>query len=227
MKLSADLRAFQARLGHDFADPELLVRALTHGSLSSVTRPDNQRLEFLGDRVLGLTIAEALVRADRTATEGQLAPRLNALVRSETCADIARDIGLGEVLKLGRSEMMTGGRRKDALLGDAMEAVIAAVYLDAGFDAARAMILRLWGARIAGAEAAAFNPKTALQEWAQAHGMSPPRYQIADRSGPDHAPQFRITVTLDDGRSVDATGTGTKRSIEQAAATAMLAALGL
>ena len=227
MKLSADLRAFQARLGHDFADPELLVRALTHGSLSSATRPDNQRLEFLGDRVLGLTIAEALVRADRTATEGQLAPRLNALVRGETCADIARDIGLGEVLKLGRSEMMTGGRRKDALLGDAMEAVIAAVYLDAGFDAARAMILRLWGARIAGAEAAAFNPKTALQEWAQANGMSPPRYQIADRSGPDHAPQFRITVTLDDGRSADATGTGTKRSIEQAAATAMLAALGL
>ena len=108
-----------------------------------------------------------------------------------------------------------------------MEAVIAAVYLDAGFDAARAMILRLWGARIAGAEAAAFNPKTALQEWAQANGMSPPRYQIADRSGPDHAPQFRITVTLDDGRSADATGTGTKRSIEQAAATAMLAALGL
>lgn len=222
MKLSADLRGFQSRLGHDFADPELLVRALTHGSLSSATRPDNQRLEFLGDRVLGLTIAEALVRADRTATEGQLAPRLNALVRGETCAEIARQIGLGEVMKLGRSEMMTGGRRKDALLGDAMEAVIAAVYLDAGFEAARDMILRLWGDRVAGAEAAAFNPKTALQEWAQSRGMTPPRYEVADRSGPDHAPHFRITVTLDDGRTAQASGTGTKRAIEQAAAQAML-----
>lgn len=226
MKLSADLVAFQRRLGHDFADPALLIRALTHGSLSSATRPDNQRLEFLGDRVLGLTIAEALLRADRGATEGQLAPRLNALVRGETCADIARQIGLGEVLKLGRSEMMTGGRRKDALLGDAMEAVIAAVYLDAGFESARAMILRLWGDRIAGAEAAAFNAKTALQEWAQAQGMAPPRYQIAERSGPDHAPLFRITVTLDDGRQADASGTGTKRSIEQAAAQAMLDLIG-
>ena len=222
MKLSAELGAFEARLGHHFADPALLVRALTHGSLSSATRPDNQRLEFLGDRVLGLTIAEALVRADRAATEGQLAPRLNALVRGETCAEIARQIGLGEVMKLGRSEMMTGGRRKDALLGDAMEAVIAAVYLDAGFEAARAMILRLWGDRVAGAEAAAFNPKTALQEWAQSRGMTPPRYEVADRSGPDHAPHFRITVTLDDGRTAQASGTGTKRAIEQAAAQAML-----
>ena len=222
MKLSADLAAFQRRLGHDFADPALLVRALTHGSLSSATRPDNQRLEFLGDRVLGLTIAEALFRVDRGATEGQLAPRLNALVRGETCADIARQIGLGEVLKLGRSEMVSGGRRKDALLGDAMEAVIAAVYLDAGFDAARALILRLWGDRIEGAEAAAFNAKTALQEWAQAQGMAPPRYEVADRSGPDHAPRFRITVTLDDGRTAEATGIGTKRSIEQTAAQAML-----
>lgn len=226
MKLSAELAAFSARLGHHFADPSLLVRALTHGSLSSATRPDNQRLEFLGDRVLGLTIAEALLKADRGATEGQLAPRLNALVRGETCADIARQIGLGDVLKLGRSEMMTGGRRKEALLGDAMEAVIAAVYIDAGFEAARAMILRLWGPRIAGAEKAAFNPKTALQEWAQANGMGPPTYDIAERSGPDHAPHFRITVRLDDGRQAEATGTGTKRSIEQTAAEAMLKQIG-
>lgn len=227
VKLSAELRAFQARLGHDFADPALLVRALTHGSLSSATRPDNQRLEFLGDRVLGLTIAEALLRQDRGASEGQLAPRLNALVRGETCAEIARQIGLGEMLKLGRSEMMTGGRRKDALLGDAMEAVIAAVYLDAGFAAAQAMILRLWGERIEDAEAASFNPKTALQEWAQAQGMGPPRYQVAERSGPDHAPRFRIVVTLDDARSAEASGAGTKRSIEQAAAQAMLDKIGV
>ncbi|HRO15418.1 MAG TPA: ribonuclease III, partial [Paracoccus sp. (in: a-proteobacteria)] len=160
------------------------------------------------------------------ATEGQLAPRLNALVRGETCAEIAREIGLGQALKLGRSEMMTGGRRKDALLGDAMEAVIAAIYLDAGFEAARALILRLWGPRIAAAEQASFNPKTALQEWAQAQGMQPPVYHVADRAGPDHAPMFRITVRLDDGREAEAQGQGTKRSIEQAAAQAMLDQIG-
>ncbi|MEZ5770057.1 MAG: ribonuclease III domain-containing protein, partial [Paracoccaceae bacterium] len=131
MKLAGDLTAFSVRIGHDFARPELLVRALTHGSVGSDTRPDNQRLEFLGDRVLGLVMAEALLAADTGATEGQLAPRFNALVRKETCAEVARDVDLGAVLKLGRGEHMTGGRRKQALLGDAMEAVIAAVYLDA------------------------------------------------------------------------------------------------
>lgn len=222
-RLSAELRAFAGRLGHEFARPELLIRALTHGSVSTQTRPDNQRLEFLGDRVLGLVIAEALLLADRGATEGQLAPRLNALVRSETCAEVARQIGLGEVLRLGRSEMMTGGRRKDALLGDAMEAVLAAVYLDAGFEAARAVVLAHWGARLEGVEEAAFNPKSALQEWAQAQGMAPPRYEIMARSGPDHAPQLRIAVTLDDGRRAEAEGSGAKRNIEQDAARALLA----
>ena len=222
MKLAADLRAFSDRLGHDFARPDLLVRALTHGSLSTATRPDNQRLEFLGDRVLGLVMAEALLAADRAATEGQLAPRHNALVRGETCAEVAREVGLGDVLKLGRSEMKTGGRRKDALLGDAMEAVLAAVYLDGGFEVARGVILTLWGGRLSGAEAAAFNPKTALQEWAQAQGMPPPRYEVMDRSGPDHAPHFRIRAVLDDGRAAEASGSGTKRGIEQAAAQALL-----
>ena len=222
MKLAADLRAFSDRLGHDFARPDLLVRALTHGSLSTATRPDNQRLEFLGDRVLGLVMAEALLAADRAATEGQLAPRYNALVRGETCAEVAREVGLGDVLKLGRSEMKTGGRRKDALLGDAMEAVLAAVYLDGGFEVARGVILTLWGGRLSGAEAAAFNPKTALQEWAQAQGMAPPRYEVLERSGPDHAPNFRISAVLDDGSHAEASGAGTKRSIEQAAAQALL-----
>jgi len=137
VKLSADLAGFSARIGHQFRRPELLLRAVTHSSLASATRPSNERLEFLGDRVLGLTMAEALFSADRGAAEGLLAPRFNALVRQETCADVAREVGLGDVLKLGRSEMMTGGRRKEALLGDAMEAVIAAVYLDAGFETAR------------------------------------------------------------------------------------------
>lgn len=222
MKISAELRVFSARLGHEFARPELLQRALTHGSISTATRPDNQRLEFLGDRVLGLTMAEALFSADRAATEGQLAPRYNALVKGETCAEIARSIGLGEALKLGRSEMLSGGRRKDALLADAMEAVIAAVYLDAGYEAARKVILRLWSDRLANVEDDARDAKTALQEWAQAQGMSPPHYVQTARTGPDHAPEFEITVRLDDGRQAMASGKGTKRSIEQAAAAALL-----
>ncbi len=222
MKISADLQAFSDRLGHAFARPELLQRALTHGSISTATRPDNQRLEFLGDRVLGLTMAEALFAADRSATEGQMAPRYNALVKGETCAAIARDIGLGDVLKLGRSEMLSGGRRKEALLADAMEAVLAAIYLDAGLDAARAVILRLWGERLKNVEDDSRDAKTVLQEWAQAQGMAPPRYVQIARNGPDHAPEFEIAVRLDDGRQAMATGKGTKRSIEQAAAQALL-----
>ena len=123
MKLARELEAFCDRLGHRFAQPELSTRALTHASLSSATRPDNQRLEFLGDRVLGLVMAEAVLAQDGAASEGQLAPRFNALVRKETCAEVAREIDLGAVLRLGKSEMSTGGRRKTALLGDAMEAV--------------------------------------------------------------------------------------------------------
>ena len=140
MKASAELTAFAERLGHQFQNAEFLVRAVTHPSIASETRPDNQRQEFLGDRVLGLVIAEALLQVDPKATEGQLAPRFNALVRKETCASVARDIDVGAVLRLGRSEMMSGGRRKDALLADAIEAVIAAVYQDAGFDAARSVV---------------------------------------------------------------------------------------
>ena len=222
MKISAELRAFSERLGYEFSRPELLQRALTHGSISTTTRPDNQRLEFLGDRVLGLTLAEALFAADRAATEGQLAPRYNALVKGETCAAIARGIGLGDVLKLGRSEMLSGGRRKEALLADAMEAVLAAVYLDAGFEAARTVILRLWADRLQNVDDDARDAKTALQEWAQAQGMQPPRYVQIARNGPDHAPEFEIAVRLDDGREAMATGKGTKRSIEQAAAQALL-----
>ena len=221
MRLSAELLAFQDRLGHRFAKPDLLTRAVTHASIGTATRPDNQRLEFLGDRVLGLVMAEALLSADTAAREGQLAPRFNALVRKETCADVAREIGLGDVLKLGRSEMLTGGRRKEALLGDAMEAVIAAVYQDAGFEAARALVLRLWGGRIARVEPDARDAKTSLQEWAQARGMPPPVYQEAGRSGPDHAPQFTVRVTLASGESAEATA-GSKRVAEQAAARTLL-----
>ncbi len=224
MKVSADIKAFQHRLGYEFSNPELLVRALTHGSVSSATRPDNQRLEFLGDRVLGLVMATALLEADKKASEGQLAPRFNALVRKEACADVARQIDLGAVLKLGRSEMLSGGRRKQALLGDAMEAVIAAIYRDAGFEAARDVILALWGDRIHKVESDARDAKTSLQEWAQARGQKPPSYIEVKRSGPDHAPIFTIAARLQDGTEAQATA-GSKRQAEQAAAKALLDAL--
>jgi len=224
MKLAADLQGFSARIGHDFARPELLLRALTHASISSPTRPDNQRLEFLGDRVLGLVMAEALLAQDKKASEGQLAPRFNALVRKETCAAVAASIGLGEVLKLGRSEMMSGGRRKEALLGDALEAVIAAVYLDAGFEAAQALVLRLWGDRIGAVEADARDAKTSLQEWAQARGLPPPAYEAVSREGPDHQPVFTVEVRLASGEAERATA-GTKRQAEQAAAKSLLGRL--
>jgi ribonuclease-3 len=222
MKLSQDLRAFSARIGHEFRNPELLIRAVTHASMSSVTRADNQRLEFLGDRVLGLVMAEALLSADAKASEGQLAPRFNALVRKEACADVAREIGIGAVMKLGRSEMMSGGRRKEALLGDAMEALIAAVYLDAGFEAARALVLRLWGARVTQVGLDARDPKSALQEWAQARGMPPPAYVEAARSGADHAPVFTVAVRLATGEEEQARA-GSKRQAELQAARALLA----
>ena len=224
MKLSADLQALSTRLGHRFARPELLIRAVTHSSRAGVNRDDNQRLEFLGDRVLGLVMAQALLAEDKAATEGQLAPRFNALVRKETCADVAIEIELGAALKLGRSEMMSGGRRKTALLGDAMEAVIAAVYLDGGFDAAQQLILRLWGKRIGSVKEDARDAKTALQEWAQARGMQPPAYVELSRSGPDHAPVFTISARLENGTSAEATA-GSKRQAEQAAAKALLADL--
>ena len=222
MKRSAEIIALEERLGHRFDRPELLRRALTHSSMSAPGREDNQRLEFLGDRVLGLVMAEALLADDRNASEGQLAPRFNALVRKEACADVAREIDLGAALKLGRSEMMSGGRRKMALLGDAMEAVIAAVYLDAGFEAAKDLVRRLWGDRVTRVDEDARDAKTSLQEWAQARGMPPPAYVETARSGPDHAPVFTIEARLSSGETAQATA-GAKRKAEQEAAAALLA----
>lgn len=224
MKLAADLERFSARIGHTFGQPDLLTQALTHPSHATPQRPDNQRLEFLGDRVLGLVLAEALLQADLKAREGQLAPRFNALVRKEACADVAREVGLGDVLKLGRSEMMSGGRRKEAVLGDAMEAVIAAVYLDAGFEAAQMMILRLWGGRVTAVAPDARDAKTALQEWVQARGEAPPAYTEIDRQGPDHAPVFTVEVMTDTGHAARAAA-NSKRQAEQAAARTLLARL--
>lgn len=221
MKLAGELKEFSVRLGHQFAQPGLLIEATTHSSLSSPTRDDNQRLEFLGDRVLALVIAQALLEKDRAASEGQLAPRFNALVRKEACADVALQIDLGSALKLGRSEMLSGGRKKTAILGDAMEAVIAAVYMDAGFAAAEKLILRLWGKRINAAEEDARDPKTTLQEWAQANKMPPPKYVEISRTGPDHAPVFEIEAQLFNGATAKANATS-KRQAQQMAASKLL-----
>lgn len=223
-RLSAELRTLSRRLGHDFDRPDLLREALTHPSFSGPRRPSNQRLEFLGDRVLGLVIAEALLAAAPGATEGTLAPRLNALVRRETLAEIAAEIDLGAALKLGRSEMLSGGRRKGALLADAVEALIAAIYLDSGYEAARAAVLRLWGPRIVTVEGDRRDSKTALQEWAQARGQPPPEYLDIARSGPDHAPVFEVEARLEDGRSARARA-ASKRLAQQQAAHSLLARL--
>ena len=225
MKKSEAIRSFERRLGYEFSNLSLLVEALTHSSVASDFRKDNQRLEFLGDRVLGLVMAEALLEIDQTAPEGTLAPRFNALVRKETCAEVARQIELGGVLKIGRSEMLSGGRRKDALLGDGMEAVIAAIYKDGGFEVAKTIIINLWGDRIKNVKGDARDAKTMLQEWAQARGQNPPNYEVMSRSGPDHAPDFLVKVILDSGETSEALA-GSKRQAEQMAAKALLQKIG-
>ncbi|NDA29815.1 MAG: ribonuclease III [Alphaproteobacteria bacterium] len=225
MKKSEAIRSFEQRLGYEFSNLSLLVEALTHSSIASDFRKDNQRLEFLGDRVLGLVMAEALLEIDQTAPEGTLAPRFNALVRKETCAEVARQIELGGVLKIGRSEMISGGRRKDALLGDGMEAVIAAIYKDGGFEIAKTIIIKLWGDRIKNVKVDARDAKTMLQEWAQARGQNPPNYEVISRSGPDHAPDFLVKVILASGETSEAMA-GSKRQAEQMAAKALLQKIG-
>ena len=225
MKKSEAIRSFEQRLGYEFSNLSLLIEALTHSSIASDFRKDNQRLEFLGDRVLGLVMAEALLEIDQTAPEGTLAPRFNALVRKETCAEVARQIELGGVLKIGRSEMLSGGRRKDALLGDGMEAVIAAIYKDGGFEIAKTIIIKLWGDRIKNVKVDARDAKTMLQEWAQARGQNPPNYEVISRSGPDHAPDFLVKVILASGETSEAIA-GSKRQAEQMAAKALLQKIG-
>jgi len=225
VKKSEAIRSFEQRLGYEFSNLSLLIEALTHSSIASDFRKDNQRLEFLGDRVLGLVMAEALLEIDQTAPEGTLAPRFNALVRKETCAEVARQIELGGVLKIGRSEMLSGGRRKDALLGDGMEAVIAAIYKDGGFEIAKTIIIKLWGDRIKNVKVDARDAKTMLQEWAQARGQNPPNYEVISRSGPDHAPDFLVKVILASGETSEAMA-GSKRQAEQMAAKALLQKIG-
>lgn len=217
-KRLADL---ESRFGHAFSNRNLLIEALTHASAAGRFEPDNQRLEFLGDRVLGLVVAEALIERFPNETEGRLAPRLNALVRRETCAEVATQLALGDELRMARSEANTGGRKKLALLADAMEAVVAAVYLDGGLKAASSFIVTHWGERLDRQAEAPIDAKTALQEWAQGLGLPVPRYELIERSGPDHQPRFLIEAVLSDGRRARGEGSA-KRSAEQAAAAALM-----
>lgn len=213
-------------LDYTFVKNELLIDALTHSSRNKSIKVDNQRLEFLGDRVLALVISDALIAADPMAREGQLAPRLNVLVKKETCAAIAIDIGLGPALLIGRSEVISGGRQKMAILGDAMEAVIAAIYIDGGLESARKSILKLWNNHLKEAPRTSFEAKSFLQEWAQARGMQPPSYREIKRMGPDHAPVFHVQVCLDSGEKALGTA-ASKRAAEQEAAKTILERLQL
>lgn len=189
----------ERRLGHAFADRALLDRALTHASANPAggkTR-DNEVLEFIGDRVIGLLAAERLAELYPDAPEGDLAPRLNALVSRKACAEVARRMGLGPALRLAGSETKGGGRDKESILAGACEAVMAALYHDGGLETARRVFLDLWSEAIAGlGEPRLRDAKTALQEWAQGMGRPLPVYRVVDRAGPDHAPTFTVEAAI-------------------------------
>ncbi len=224
----AAVEALQVRLGWSFRDRALLEQALTHGSVGDRTpgAANNERLEFLGDRVLGLLIAERLYDDAPSAPEGELAIRLNALVSRTACARVARRAEFGPALRLGGSESQAGGRDKDVILADACEAVLAAVYRDGGLEAARAVVNTLWGEDISDFDPARLKDvKTRLQEWAHARGCSP-AYEVSSRTGPQHASRFIVEVRV---QGVEpATGEASSRQgAEKAAAAAMLESQGL
>jgi ribonuclease-3 len=218
----------EAALGYSFKGRELRTCALTHASVRSNTagRTDNERLEFLGDRVLGLAIAEMLIEAFPSMAEGDLARRFNRLVNGATCASVARAIGLGAYLILSDSEAESGGREKGTILADAIEAVLGAVFVEAGFDAARAVVRKLWMERLAVLPDVSHDAKSALQEWAQGLGLSLPIYVEIERSGPDHAPRFRAEVRILGRKPAQGEG-ASKRAAEQSAAMALLAREGV
>ena len=219
------LEALEGRLQYHFKDRVGLLRALTHRSAvpgDQVAHESYQRHEFLGDRVLALVVAEMLFTSFPREEEGDLARRLNQLVRRETCAEVAIDLDLGSVVRLGTGERQSGGRRKEAILGDVAEAVIAAIYLDGGFDAAKDFVLRNWKPRMESLTGPLRDSKTLLQEWAQGRGQGLPSYTILERSGPDHAPIFRVVVMIDGETAGEGQGKS-KRDAEQAAATEALA----
>ncbi|MGE4529186.1 MAG: ribonuclease III [Rhodospirillaceae bacterium] len=222
-----DFAALQSRLGHAFADASLLRAALTHPSLASArgkaarAPSPYERLEFLGDRVVGLAVAEMLWRRFPDEPEGDLSRRFTALVCQETIAEIALELGLDREILLCEGTAKENGRANPSILSDACEAVLGAVFADAGFDAARAIAERLWGERIARVSRPPRDAKTALQEWAQGRGLPLPAYTVMDRTGPSHAPIFRIRVAVAETGEAEGEGTS-KRIAEQAAATVLL-----
>ena len=219
-----DLSELEASIGYTFADRELLTRALTHISAlpgTPANGPHYQRLEFLGDRVLGIVIADMLFRTFPSEDEGDLSRRLADLVRKESCAEIAEQWGVSPYIRLGTGEKLSGMRKKSALLGDVCEAVIASVYLDGGFDAARLLIERSFGPRLSASKSSRRDAKSALQEWAMGKGLPVPVYREVRRTGPDHAPVFVIAVEIQGYPSSEAEGPS-KKIAEHAAATALL-----
>lgn len=210
-------------LGHALDAPALYVQALTHGSTGSKT--DYQRLEFLGDRVLGLTIAAALYARYPDAPEGELSSRFNALVSGEACAQVARALDLPALVELGPQAVGDGGRHSDNIAADVMESVIGALFLDAGIDAARAFVLLHWDAMIAGQQAAPKHPKAALQEWAAGSRHKPPVYTLIAREGPDHAASFTVEVAVKGVGEARASGSS-KQDAETRAAKAFMKEFG-
>jgi len=197
-------------------------RALTHGSQAAA---NYERLEFLGDRVLGLIVAEWLYEIFSNDAEGQLSKRFNALVTGAVCAEVARELGVRDHLKLGKQARDDGASDSDNVLGDVMEALIGAWYREAGLDAARGFVRQAWGDRVKAGAKAPQHPKSQLQEWAAAHNRKPPEYRIVERTGPGHAPRFTIAVSI--GKLAEATAEGTsKQEAETAAAKALLERLG-
>ncbi|ACA20868.1 Ribonuclease III [Methylobacterium sp. 4-46] len=215
-----DLSALEGRIGHAFDDKDLLARALTHVS-AGAGEESYQRLEFLGDRVLGLAVAEGLLRALPGADEGDLSRRLSGLVRRESCAAVAQAWEVGPHLRLGAGEVHGGGRRNPAILADVCEAILGAIFLDAGYAAAKAVIDRAFAAAEEAEGPRGRDPKSALQEWAQGLGLPTPTYAVVERAGPDHAPIFRIEARVAGVAPSLGVG-GSKRLAEQEAARLLL-----
>lgn len=213
--------ALEPRTGHRFADPERLRRALTHASVRRSDGFDYERFEFLGDRVLGLIVADMLFKAFPNAPEGELSVRLNALVNAETLAVIAEEIGLPELVRVGAELQGVSGRRRINLRADSLEALIAALYLDGGMEAASAFVHRYWLGRSQAFDPGRRDAKTELQEWTHQFVQATPTYHVDAREGPDHDPIFTVVVKI--VGLADASGSGrSKREAEQAAAATVL-----
>lgn len=217
-----DFSGLEANVGHRFVNAALLKQALTHVSAAAKRGDSYERLEFLGDRVLGLCVAHMLVEAFAEESEGLLSRRLAALVRKETCAEVAQEWGVGPFIHLGEGEAQTGGRNKNAILGDVCEAIIGAVFLDGGPQAAERIVRASFTPRMTAPGRMLQDAKTTLQEWAQGRKLAAPLYRLAGRSGPDHAPFFEMLVHVDGFAAAQGAGSS-KRAAEQAAAEAFLA----